>query len=152
MKNKCLIVRGLPGSGKSTIAKQLAEIYDATHIESDMYFVDDDGKYNFEIDLIQNAHNWCQDEFRRLFHEGKNIIISNTFTKVWEATYYFEWNKMVENKDEMYEMLVMTQTEDYGSIHGVPEATMKRMAARFQSHEYFCDYFGVNGMITMENV
>ena len=40
---KLIIIRGLPGSGKSTFAKSL----NCTHFETDMYFTDSEGNYNF---------------------------------------------------------------------------------------------------------
>ena len=44
MEKILYIVRGIPGSGKSTFAKTLGGI----HIEADQYFVDGDGNYNFD--------------------------------------------------------------------------------------------------------
>jgi shikimate kinase len=53
------IVRGLPGSGKSTIAKQLSY----NHFEADQYF-ERDGEYNFIPSEIGNAHQWCRHQVR----------------------------------------------------------------------------------------
>jgi adenylate kinase family enzyme len=55
MEKTIYIVRGCPGSGKSTFAKTLGGI----HIEADQYFVDADGNYNFDGSKIKNAHAWC---------------------------------------------------------------------------------------------
>lgn len=132
------IVRGLPGSGKSTYAKKLADETGAVHIESDMYF-EQGGEYKFDPSKLQAAHKWCQNEFRRLYQAGKDIIVSNTFTQIWEAEIYFDFFDIV------YETEVITLTENFGSIHGVPEITLERMKKRFDSHEKFCEHFGVSG-------
>jgi len=41
--NELILVRGLPGSGKSTFAKSLGGV----HIETDMFFIQD-GEYKFD--------------------------------------------------------------------------------------------------------
>ena len=60
--NKTLyIVRGLPGSGKSTFAKQLVS-HDFLVCEADKYFIDKEtGEYNFDFTKIKDAHKFCQD-------------------------------------------------------------------------------------------
>lgn len=46
------LIRGLPGSGKSTMAKFIAGDTDAVHLEADMYFIKD-GEYKFEQTQIK---------------------------------------------------------------------------------------------------
>jgi tRNA uridine 5-carbamoylmethylation protein Kti12 len=41
-----ILLRGLPGSGKTTLAKSLVT-KDYCHKEADMYFVDEFGNYKF---------------------------------------------------------------------------------------------------------
>jgi len=38
------LLRGLPGAGKSTLAKSIGPI----NIEADQYFIDSDGEYKFD--------------------------------------------------------------------------------------------------------
>jgi len=49
------LLRGLPGAGKSTLAKSLG----GKHIEADMYF-EYEGKYKFDASRLKEAHDWCQ--------------------------------------------------------------------------------------------
>ena len=49
-----ILLRGLPGSGKSTFAKSLGGI----HIEADQYFMQD-GEYKFDASQLKHAHNYC---------------------------------------------------------------------------------------------
>ena len=51
------IVRGLPGSGKSTFAQTL----NCPVFEADMFFVNSQGVYNFDFTRIKDAHAWCQE-------------------------------------------------------------------------------------------
>ena len=61
MENKkvkeLIIIRGLPGAGKSTLAKSLGGI----NIEADQYFMVD-GEYKFDSSKIKLAHNYCQSQ------------------------------------------------------------------------------------------
>ncbi len=59
------IMRGLPGSGKSTTARNLALALDAGAKIAAIYATDDywyrpNGKYDFNYDLIVEAHKWNQ--------------------------------------------------------------------------------------------
>jgi predicted kinase len=94
MKNKgnLILVRGIPGSGKSTFSKLLG----GEHIETDMFFMKN-GKYKFEPDKLKEAHLWCQQ--RCMLHmatKTEKIVISNTFTQQWEMDSYFELAKKYE--------------------------------------------------------
>ena len=72
-----ILLRGLPGSGKSTLATAIGGV----HFEADMYFVDDNGNYNFEPARIKDAHAWCQNKVKLSMESGVDkIVVSNTFT------------------------------------------------------------------------
>ena len=59
--NKILIlVRGIPGSGKSTFANLIWNSY--AICEADKFFYDKDGNYNFDPSKLKQAHEWCQNE------------------------------------------------------------------------------------------
>ena len=78
------LLRGLPGAGKSTLAKMLAGEKEYRHKEADMFFVDADGNYKFEPSKIKDAHAWCQEEVDFMMkYEHSPIVVSNTFTQEW---------------------------------------------------------------------
>jgi len=52
---KIILIRGLPGSGKTTAAKE----FDCFHLEADMFFVRDN-IYSFNKEHIKEAHEFCQ--------------------------------------------------------------------------------------------
>jgi predicted kinase len=116
------IVRGLPGSGKSTYSKSLG----CFHIEADMYFVYD-GKYEFDIGSISSAHKWCIDIVYNAMFSGADICVSNTFTVYDEIRPYIELCKKF-----YYDLKIITLTADYGSVHGVPDETIQRMRDRWE--------------------
>jgi len=116
---KLILVRGLPGSGKSTIAKTLTGY---VHVEADMYHYQDD-KYCFKIENIKLSHEWCMAETENQLDAGKRVVVSNTFTQMWEMEPYF--NMGVETS-------VIVAHGSFKSIHNVPEEAIKRMADRFE--------------------
>ena len=123
-KASLTIVRGLPGSGKSTLAKRLIGANSA-HIEADMFFVKD-GKYEFDMNRIMDAHDWCQSETHKCLHAGLEVIVSNTFTTIRELRPYFDIAFDFDIRPT-----VISTNGIFGSIHGVPNETMQKMRGRF---------------------
>lgn len=121
------LVRGLPGSGKSTFVKTMGVPY----YEADMYFVDSEGKYVFDPKNIKAAHLWCQNSVRSAMVLGvsNKIAVSNTFTQQWEIDPYI---KMA--KDHGYNIFSIVVENRHGnpSVHGVPEQNMDAMEKRFE--------------------
>ena len=126
-EQKLILVRGIPGSGKSTIAKDMLKLgYADSHFETDMYFVNN-GKYVFNAKKLQYAHEWCLEITRHhLLSYGETVVVSNTFTQKWEAANYIAIAK--ENKIKIE---IVTCNHEYGSVHNVPEETLKKMRGRF---------------------
>jgi predicted kinase len=90
MEKVLYIVRGCPGSGKSTFAKTLG----GQHYEADMFFINENGEYNFDFIKIKDAHQWCQGMVKTdMILEYPKVVVSNTFTQEWEMEPYFEMAK-----------------------------------------------------------
>jgi len=125
-----ILLRGLPGSGKSTFAKSLGGI----HIEADQYFTHA-GEYKFDASQIKNAHNYCQSQTRAwMGHSGEQIktdkiIVSNTFTQEWEMEAYFEMAKEFD-----YQVVCLIVENRHGGInlHDVPQDKLNQMRDRFE--------------------
>ena len=124
------IVRGIPGSGKSTFAKSLG----GKHFEPDMFFMKD-GEYKFDMFKIKEAHKWCQDSVNTAMimnnTAGLNetIVVSNTFTQEWEMEPYFQMASTFDYK--VFSIIVENR---HGGVnqHGVPEDKIQIMKDRFE--------------------
>lgn len=128
--NHLYIIRGVPGTGKSTLAKKMMGWHsNMCHKEADMYFERASGEYLFDRTKLGEAHNWCQTTTKNLLNLGVKIIVSNTFTTYREMAPYVEYAKL-----NGIGLTLITMTKEYGSIHGVPEETMIKMRERFESH------------------
>lgn len=117
---KLLLIRGLPGSGKSTLAKSMREY---THVEADMYFMRD-GKYQFDQSLIAEAHSWCLFLCLAALDRGENVVVSNTFVRLWEMESY---------KDLGYPCSTMIATGSFANSHDVPSSVIDRMRSKWQN-------------------
>ena len=120
---KLLLVRGLPGSGKSTYAKNLNGYF---HVEADMYF-DEFTNGAFEPFKLQWAHKWCQRVTRNYVESGVDTVVSNTFSQRWEMQPYIDMAKELGA-----ELEIITMNGDYGSIHNVPQSTIDKMRRRWE--------------------
>ncbi len=129
------IVRGLPGSGKSTFAKRLLlhKVVLATR-EADTFFYNEEGEYVYNPKRIREAHAWCQDQVFRLLkqvgdEDSINVAVSNTFTQRWEMQPYIDF---CEENGHTFTVIICEG--NYGNIHGVPEETIEKMRKRWEPY------------------
>jgi adenylate kinase family enzyme len=129
MKN-LILLRGLPGAGKSTVAKLIgADGAGYAHYEADMFFMKD-GEYKFEPTQIKMAHNWCQIQTEKaMANDTYIVIVSNTFTQEWEMERYLELAKYY---DYQVTSLVVENRHNGTNVHGVPQDKLEIMKERFQ--------------------
>jgi predicted kinase len=125
MEKVLYIVRGIPGSGKSTFAKTLG----GQHYEADMFFIDEEGNYKFDVTKIKEAHQWCQSIVKTdMILEYPKIVVSNTSTEEWEMEPYFTLAK-----EYGYTVFTIVVENRHGGVnqHGVPEDKLEQMRNRF---------------------
>lgn len=124
------LLRGLPGAGKSTLAKMLVGDKDYCHKEADMYFVDRDGNYKFNPSQLKDAHKWCQDEIEfAMKYDHSPVVVSNTFTQEWEMQSYYE---LAEKYGYRVHSLIVENRHGGVNEHGVPEDKLEIMKNRFE--------------------
>ena len=80
-----ILVRGLPGSGKSTVAKKLG-----APVSADTYFETERG-YQFDPSKLSEAHAWCQ-QMARYLVVNETTAVANTFTQRWEMEPYLRFS------------------------------------------------------------
>lgn len=123
-QQRVVIIRGLPGTGKSTLAKKYDSSY--VHCEADQYFMKD-GQYIFDKSRIKDAHAFCLLKAEYALYQGHNVVVSNTFTRKWE---YEPYVNLAKSYDAEVEIIILK--EKYTNIHNVPNGTMKHMAERWE--------------------
>jgi predicted kinase len=120
-----IIVRGLPGSGKSTFALLLGTKAICT---ADDYQTDK-GVYNWKPERVKDAHQWCQRKCRRFMKAHvERIVVTNTSTQEWELAPYYD---MARRAGYTVYSVIIENRHNGQNIHNVPEETLEKMANRF---------------------
>ncbi|MEZ9925131.1 ATP-binding protein [Vibrio breoganii] len=122
-----ILIRGLPGSGKSTLAKQLTRARELLHLEADMYFTDEnDENYQFDASKLGAAHLWCQKQTLKNLKQGNSVVVSNTFTQVWEIRPYQRMAQQCSVELYIYEC-----EGQFANVHNVPLDKIEAMCKRW---------------------
>ena len=131
MEKILILCRGVSGAGKTTFAKTLGGI----HIEADQYFIDGEGNYKFDGSKIKLAHEYCRAQTEAWMQtkgdqvSTNKIVVSNTFTQLWEMEPYFEMAKR-----HGYKVFSIVVENRHGGTneHNVPEDKIEQMRNRFE--------------------
>lgn len=117
-KRELFLLRGLPGSGKSTVANSIADVV----FSNDMFFT-------FDLNRIQLAVNWCRGSVLEAMRRGvKKIAVANTFTTEEEMSDYFV---IAHRNGYQVHSLIVENRHEGVSLHPVPKETIARMKGRF---------------------
>lgn len=105
-----VLIRGLPGSGKTTMAKE--HFPDHHHFEADQYFTDTDGNFNYDRSKVYVAHETCIMNTELELSNGNSVVVSNQFQRLREMKRYVELADKYGAELKVYEC-----KGDYGSCH-----------------------------------
>lgn len=139
--NNFVLIRGLPGSGKTTKALEIAC---DDHYEADQYFTID-GKYVFDQSKLSAAHEWCFDSVVESMKNGRSVSVANTFTRFWEMDNYINAAILYN-----YNITIITMLTEYGSIHNVPKTIIDKMSERFLDSKVVANKYTFAKVITVE--
>lgn len=124
------ILRGLPGSGKSTWAK--ARYPDALVVSADHYF-QREGEYKFDPRLLGEAHASCLRRYVRALQEEETsatVVVDNTNLSLVEIAPY----AAVAEAFALRFQVVTVQCDPFvaagRNVHGVPHERYAGLVAR----------------------
>ena len=125
---KLLILRGLPGSGKSHYAKKLSKRFNIKHFENDAYLYVN-GEYKWTPFTAKLAAKKCFEDTMNELKAGRNAIVSNVFVTKKAIDKYVNAAKQLGAS-----VMVVRMTNDFGNIHNVPQDTLTSMKNNFQDY------------------
>ena len=122
------LVRGCPGSGKSTFAKKLAGENGFAHFENDEFFMKN-GKYCFDKTKYREAADWCFNNIKKSLAKGKSAVVSNVFVTKKSVERYAQLAKTFGAK-----FVVMRSNASFGDVHSVPKLVLVSMRKQFEDY------------------
>lgn len=135
-----IIMRALPGSGKSTFAKQLAarvksEGGTAVICSADDYFYElGGGTYQFDPSKIGDAHKQCFKKFIKAIQDNIDlVIVDNTNLSTWEFSPYKTYAEAMDYTFEIKQVKTNPAESFKRQQHGVPQRSYEFMNDRFNS-------------------
>lgn len=127
------IVRGLPGSGKSTFVESLfsADLI-VGYYEADMWMYDYDEVggyvYNWHPSKLPNAHNECQESVENCLRQGFSVAVSNVSSTEKEVQVYTD---MAQKYNARVVSLIIENRHGGKNSHGVADVHLDRIRQRF---------------------
>lgn len=123
--NTLSLVRGLPGSGKSTFAKR--HFPGVLHLENDMYHYHN-GVYTFDESKVTDGINFLTDIVKKAMSAKIDVVISNTFCRArtidWYKSFCPAYTKFV----------VYRMTGKFENVHDVPADVLSSMKDSFEPY------------------
>jgi predicted kinase len=133
------ILRGLPGSGKSFLAKWIMNKTNGTIVSADHYFINKDGEYVFKKDLLENAHRECYENFKNCIDNDDVVIVDNTNVNKHHYKHYCDYAKAHKFTVRIIEIPTVDQTRcklfHSRCTHGVPLRNMFRMMSQYEEDD-----------------
>jgi predicted kinase len=115
-----IVMRGVPGSGKSTFVSKLVGY---TVVSADYYF--DVMGNKFDISRLGDAHKLCMKQFLNAIMGGENVVVDNTNINLEDIAPYVAVGPAMDYQIEIDPAIAASR-----NVHGVPGNTVSSMHKR----------------------
>ena len=124
--NNLILVRGVSGAGKSTIAPMFKN---AVLVSTDDFFLDEYGEYVFDANSLVINHQFCQIAVKMMMKDKEElIVVHNTFTEDWEMDAYFD---LARQYGYAVHTIIVENRHGSKNVHDVPQDVIKAQKERF---------------------
>jgi len=126
-----IIMRGIPGSGKTYHAKQLG----GRRVSADHHFTNEEGTYTFVPSELPKAHGACLRQAIRLAASPmvKIVVVDNTNTSAVEMAPYVCLGQAYGMYVRIVRIVAPLETCVARNVHNVPERTLVRMNEQIEN-------------------
>ena len=127
------LIRGLPGSGKTSFARDIGE-GEVEVLEADDFFYVG-REYRFDPKKLGQAHEYCRTRCEALLRDKVWASVANTFTQRWEMEPYLKIAKEAGIRVHVVSLFDGGLTDEElfeRNSHGVPLKTIASMRARYE--------------------
>ena len=121
------IIRGLPGSGKSSFAEYFFR--GVFHVENDMGHINSNEEYCFNENRILEVQMWCHDTVRLALQNNIECVVSNVFVSKKSIDSYVLIAKEYNTDFAVYRMEGKFQND-----HNVPDDVYQSMKEKFEDY------------------
>jgi hypothetical protein len=131
-----VLMRGAPGAGKSTWARQYRERWpgEVVVISATDYFRDAEGNVQWCVDDLRKAHNWCGNVLWWLKQLcTPRIVVDNMHLRLWEMSSY-------QFGRGAYRIFQKVCTGTFPNTSVVPDTRVKEMRANFEKYDFLPHY------------
>lgn len=140
-----ILMRGLPGSGKSYLAREIVEKSTKSNnyvhyiFSTDDFFITRSGNYNFNPQKLGDAHAWNQHRVWMQIMQGTSpIIIDNTNACMWEmkpyATMAVSMGYVIEIIEPFTCWAFNVKELHVRNQHNVPKDKIRDMLERYEKN------------------
>lgn len=120
-----IILRGLPGSGKSTKTRESQ--LDAVVCSADDFLIEPDGSYFWTKERRTQAHYACLKKFTANIQTEKTLIVDNTNTTIAEIAPYYALSKAFGRSTTILTFDISPELSAQRNLHQVPGSAIRRM-------------------------
>lgn len=137
-----LIMRGLPGSGKTTVVDALRERLAPGRLISyspDDYFMSPLGTYVYDVKQLDEAHTSCFKSVAAALERGgiDVVVVDSTNSKRAHYMPYVMLGRAFDRSVRMVNMILDSDRCCERTPHGVPPRVIYTMSARWEDREKY---------------